>query len=64
MYLDMMSTLKSERIWARKKEVVREALRAKKFSRTKLFEDAIAFIEEGLVIAKNRGNFVKQISRE
>lgn len=46
--------MKSDRIKSRRKDIIREALRAKKFSKIKLFEDAIAFVEEGLEIANKR----------
>lgn len=50
----MKTALKSNRIKSRREEVIQEALRARKFSKIKLFKDAIAFVEEGLEIANKK----------
>ncbi len=46
------SEVSNQRLLERRRAVVKEALRAKNFSKEKLFLDAINFVEEGLKIAK------------
>jgi len=54
---------KSSRIHDRRLEVVREALRSRKFSTEELTKQAVEFILTGLTIERNRDVIIKNVTK-
>ena len=58
-YMESLET-KKERVLQRRKAVIRDAKRARNLDRTKLFSEALNFVEEGLEIARKRGTILQK----
>lgn len=64
MRLIILKSKNTNRVRARRKEVIRDAKRAKSLSQENLIENGIAFILSGMAIAKNRDKYIDIVGRK